>query len=847
MVGHRFVELLSSATGGGEAAGGGGFEITTFCEEPRLAYDRVNLSGYFDGKSAEDLALARLEQYRAAGVTVHVGDKAVAIDRAAKLVVSAAGRAVAYDRLVLATGSYPFVPPIPGARGAGCFVYRTLEDLDAIRAAAEGARVGVVIGGGLLGLEAANALEHLGLAVHVVEFAPRLMALQIDETGGALLRARIEALGVTVHTARSTTEIVPGEDGRVAALRFSDGSELCADLVVFSAGIRPRDELGRGCELAVGDRGGIVIDDRCRTSDPDIFAIGECALHRGRTYGLVAPGYQMARVAAAVLDGDTSARFEGADTSTKLKLLGVDVASFGDAFATTPGARLLSFFDGNAAVYKKLVLSSDGTRLLGGVLVGDAAAYAELHRLAGADTALPPHPEDLILPARAGVERAGGGGGGVTALGAGATICSCLNVTKGAICAAIGGGATSVAAVKACTKAGTGCGSCTTLVGELVKHELGRAGVAVSNHVCEHFPHSRQELYHLVRLHRLDSFEALLERHGRGRGCEICKPAVASILASAWNEHVLDDRHLPLQDTNDRFLANIQRDGSYSVVPRVPGGEITPEQLIALGSVARKYGLYSKITGAQRVDLFGARVEQLPLIWRELVDAGFESGHAYGKALRTVKSCVGSTWCRYGVQDSVALAIALENRYKGLRAPHKLKSAVSGCARECAEAQGKDFGVIATEKGYNLYVCGNGGMKPQHAQLVATDLDEETLVRVIDRFLMFYIRTADRLQRTASWLNGLEGGLAYLKRVILDDSLGIAAELEAEMAAVVGSYRCEWRATLDDPAKLSRFRAFVNVPAADPSIVMLRTRGQPRPAQWEEKSDDKAPPLKEAG
>ncbi|MGZ3442462.1 MAG: nitrite reductase large subunit NirB, partial [Polyangia bacterium] len=660
-------------------------------------------------KSAADLALARIEEYQRAGVVVHVGDKAVAIDRAAKTVTSAGGRTVAYDKLVLATGSYPFVPPIPGRTSRGSFVYRTIEDLDAIRDAAADARVGVVIGGGLLGLEAANALVNLGLAVHVVEFAPRLMTLQVDEIGGALLRTRIEKLGVTVHTARSTTEIVADDDGRVAAMKFSDGGELCTDLIVFSAGIRPRDELARSCELAVGDRGGVVIDDRCRTSDPDIFAIGECALHAGRTYGLVAPGYQMARVVADVLAAADRERFTGADLSTKLKLLGVDVASFGDAFATTPGARLVSFFDGNAEVYKKLVVSSDGTRLLGGVLVGDAGGYAQLHQLAASAVTLPPHPEDLILPQREGGKPAGLG---VDALPDGATICSCLNVTKRAICDAIVGDKLgSVAAVKSCTKAGTGCGSCTTLVAQLLKHELKRAGVATTDHLCEHFRFSRQELYHLVRLHGHRSFEALLAHHGQGRGCEICKPAVASVLASAWNEHVLDKKHLPLQDTNDRFLANIQRDGTYSVVPRVPGGEITPEQLIALGSVAKKYGLYSKITGAQRVDLFGARVEQLPLIWRELIDAGFESGHAYGKALRTVKSCVGSTWCRYGVQDSVSLAIALESRYKGLRSPHKLKSAVSGCARECAEAQSKDFGVIATEKGYNLYLCGNGGMK----------------------------------------------------------------------------------------------------------------------------------------
>jgi nitrite reductase (NADH) large subunit len=426
---------------------------------------------------------------------------------------------------------------------------------------------------------------------------------------------------------------------------------------------------------------------------------------------------------------------------------------------------------------------------------------------------------------------------GVDALPAAATICSCNNVEKGAICAAIAEGAHAVGALKSCTKAGTSCGSCVPLLNDLLKIELKKIGVAVNSALCEHFPCSRQDLYQLVRLHGIKTFDELIARHGRGQGCEICKPAVGSILASAWNEPILERRHRPLQDTNDRFLANIQRDGTYSVIPRVAAGEITPEQLVTIGEIARKHGLYTKITGAQRIDMLGARLEQLPLIWRELVDAGFESGHAYGKALRTVKSCVGETWCRYGVQDSVGLAVRLENRYKGLRSPHKLKSAVSGCARECAEAQGKDFGVIATEKGWNLYVCGNGGMKPQHAQLLATDLDEATLVAYIDRFLMFYVRTADRLQRTAGWLNDLEGGIAYLREVIVDDKLGIAAELEAEMAHVVGTYKCEWRDALEDPHKLAQFRSFVNSPAPDPSLVFIRERGQPRPAHPHEKRE----------
>jgi nitrite reductase (NADH) large subunit len=826
MVGHRLLERLI-------ASGLAGFRVTVFAEEPRLAYDRVNLSKYFEGKSAAELALGPPGQYGEAGIEVVLGDRVEAIDRTARVVRSASGRQVPYDRLVLATGSSPFVPPVKGREGAGCFVYRTIEDLEAIKAYAAGANVGTVVGGGLLGLEAANALKNLGLETHVVELAARLMALQVDEPGGAILRGRIEELGVAVHTGLVTKEIVLRE-GRVCGMMFADGGVLETDLVVFSAGIRARDELGKAAGLAIGQRGGFVIDERCRTSDPDILAIGECAAYDGRTFGLVAPGYEMAEIAAEELAGSGERRFRGADMSTKLKLLGVDVASFGDAFALEPGARTISIVDTVAGLYKKLVLSADKKLLRGGILVGDAAAYGQLLATCQNDLPLPEHPEDLILPDRPGAKRAGLG---VDGFPASATICSCHNVDKGTICQVIAAEKlTAVGGIKSCTKAGTGCGSCVTLLSDILKAELKKAGVSVPNHLCEHFPHSRQELFHLVKVHQLRTFEELLARHGRGRGCEICKPAVASILASTWNDHILDKPHLGLQDTNDRFLANLQRDGTYSVVPRVAGGEITPDQLIALGVVAKRYGLYTKITGGQRVDLFGARLDQLPYVWRDLIAAGFESGHAYGKALRTVKSCVGSTWCRYGVQDSVGMAVKLENRYKGLRSPHKLKAAASGCARECAEAQGKDFGVIATDKGYNLYVCGNGGMKPQHAQLLAADLDEETVIRYLDRFLMFYVRTADRLERTATWFNKLEGGLEYLRRVVVEDSLGIAAELEADMKHIVDSYQCEWKATLEDPQKLKRFRAFVNSDDPDPSIVFIRERGQHRPASWAEKA-----------
>jgi nitrite reductase (NADH) large subunit len=821
MVGQRFLEELVERQHP--------YQITVFCEEPRPAYDRVQLSSYFSGATADDLALTTMSFFHQHGITLMLGEQATRIDRNNKLVIGSQGSQVAYDELVLATGSFPFVPPIPGNARECCHVYRTIEDLDAIRASAAISKVGVVVGGGLLGLEAAKALKDLGLETHVVEFAPQLMAVQLDARGGDLLKRKIETLGVQVHTGKATQHIEDGEQCRHRMV-FADGS-LEADLILFSAGIRPQDALARSCDLAVGERGGVIINDQCRTSDPAIYAIGEVALWQQRIFGLVAPGYDMARQLAAQFCADSSAAFSGADMSTKLKLLGVEVGSIGDAHGRTPGSQSCYIEDSTTGLYKKLVISADGQKLLGAVLVGDTSDYGSLlqYCLNGID--LPDSPMSLILPAGSDKPSLG-----VDALPDSAQICSCNNVSKGALCSAISNGCTTIGALKKDTRASATCGGCAALVKQVLESELKRQGVEINNHICEHFAYSRQELYHLIRVNEIRTFDALLAQFGKGYGCDICKPAVGSILASCWNDYILDPRHVGLQDTNDNFLANLQKDGSYSIVPRVPGGEITPDKLLVLGNVAKKYDLYTKITGGQRIDLFGARVEQLPLIWRELVDAGFESGHAYGKSLRTVKSCVGSTWCRYGVQDSVAMAIYIEERYRGLRSPHKLKMAVSGCTRECAEAQSKDVGVIATEKGWNLYLCGNGGMRPRHAELFASDLDDATLIRYIDRFLMFYIRTADRLQRTSVWRDNLEGGLEYLQDVIIHDSLDIGVELEQQMMAVVDTYACEWKRTIEDPQALQRFRPFVNDDSSDEHIVYVRERGQKRPARPDEKN-----------
>src|SRR6516225_7805907 len=812
MVGHRFAEALTARDDAGR------FRVTVLSEEARPAYDRVALSSVFDGADEAALRLPPLDPAR---VDLRLGISAVSVDTDRRVVTTSAGPEIGYDELVLATGSYPFVPPVPGHDAPGCFVYRTLDDLDAIQSAAASARSGVVIGGGLLGLEAANALRLLGLEPHVVELAPHLMAVQLDEGGGALLAGLVSDLGVAVHCGTATTQVLTDpETGHATGVELADGSVIHAGIVVFAAGVRPRDQLARAADLTLGPRGGVAVDETCRSvSDPRVWAIGEVAALDGQLFGLVAPGYAMAETAADRLLGGP-ATFPGADLATKLKLLGVDVASFGDAHGRTPGALCVVLNDPVRRSYGKLVVSDDTSTLLGGILVGDASRYAMLRPLAGSP--LPADPASLLAPD-------GDGGAGLGALPDTAQICSCSAVTKGQVLSAISAGAAAdVPGLKACTRAGTGCGSCVPTLKQL----LTAAGVVQPKALCEHFGASRAELFEITAASGIRTFSELISRYGRGRGCDICKPAVASILASLHTgDHILDGERAALQDTNDRHLANMQRNGTYSVVPRIPGGEITPAKLKIIAEVAEEFGLYTKITGGQRIDLFGARLEQLPAIWKRLTDAGFESGHAYGKALRTVKSCVGDTWCRYGVQDSVGLAIELELRYRGLRAPHKIKGGVSGCARECAEARSKDFGVIATESGWNLYVGGNGGFRPRHAELLVSDVSREELIKILDRLLMFYIRTADRLQRTAAWIEAMDGGLSHLRDVVVDDRLGVCASLEEAMARHIAGYSDEWRAVLEDPARQAKFASFANAPGTpDSAIEFTVERGQRIPA-----------------
>lgn len=817
MVGYKFCEKLRSLSED--------IEIIVYGEEPRAAYDRVHLSSFFSGTTPEELLMAPLSWYRENNITLYTSELVIKINRESKTIETHSGRVDHYDSLILATGSSAFVPQLEGVERDGVFVYRTIEDLYAITNYAKKVKRGAVMGGGLLGLEAAKALLDLGLETHVVEFAARLMPRQIDEAGSEVLIHKLSELNITVHTGKNT-KMIAG-NGKLEGLRFANDEMLDVEMLVISAGIRPRDELAKSSGLSVHARGGILVDHHLKTNDPDIFAIGEAAVFNNTVFGLVAPGYEMADIVARQLTGDHSKFFSGFDMSTKLKLIGVDVASFGDPFGEAPGSTPIVFKDKRKGIYKRINISGDGKFLLGGILIGDASQYNLLHQMVANKMPLPENPESLIGIGGAPVAE----GAGIKALPDTAQVCSCENVTKGdLVCKIKEEGALTLNDLKKSTKACTGCGGCTPMVQDLLKMTLESMGHTVKKTLCEHFAYTRQELYDIVKIKGIKTFDELLNEYGKGDGCEVCKPAAASLFASIWNDLIANQD--TIQDTNDRYLANIQRGGTYSVVPRIAGGEITPEKLIVIGRVAQKYGLYTKITGGQRIDMFGASVEQLPEIWEELVAEGFESGHAYGKALRTVKSCVGSTWCRYGVQDSVSFAVEVENRYKGIRAPHKLKGGVSGCIRECAEAQSKDFGIIATEKGWNLYVCGNGGARPQHAKLLVSDVDSDTCLRYLDRFLMFYIKTADPLTRTATWLDKMEGGLSYLYDVVVNDSLNIGADLEKDMDALRANYHCEWKEVVENAELKNKFKHFVNADESDPTLEFVDLRGQKMPVDW---------------
>lgn len=827
MVGYKFCEKFVAKEGSEN------YKIIVFGEEPRPAYDRVHLSEFFENQDAKALEMAPRSWYKENNIELITNVRINDIHRAKKTITGANDNEYSYDYLVLATGSSAFVPPIKGSEKEGVFVYRTIEDLEGMLAYADklnkeksNARA-AVLGGGLLGLEAGKAAMDMGLEPHIVEFAPKLMPRQLDSRSSQVLQLKLESIGLNIHLSKATNQIL-GND-HITGMEFGEDDKLDVDMLIISAGIRPRDELAKTCDLEMGTRGGIVVNNKMQTTDPDIFAIGEVALYNQMIYGLVAPGYDMAGIAVDQIMGEEESLMPAEiDMSTKLKLIGVDVASFGEPFMPASKGHSIIFENKTQYLYKRINVSLDGKSLLGGILVGDASDYSMLHQIYLNGMKIPEDPAQLILPAGDG----GTSFGDVMDLPDEAQVCSCESVTKGQICSAIESGeATDLAGVVSCTKAGTGCGGCKPMIADLTNSTLKSLGIEVKKGVCEHFDLSRQDLYKIIQVKGYTKFNEVLDHHGNGgHGCELCKPLVASLMATINADTA--NKEYAIQDSNDRYLANIQRNGTYSVVPRVPGGEITPDKLIALGQIAKKYDLYTKVTGGVRIDLFGATLNQLPLIWKELISHGFESGHAYGKSLRTVKTCVGSTWCRYGMDESVSFGIELENRYRGIRAPHKIKGGVSGCIRECAEARGKDFGLIAVDGGWNLYLGGNGGATPRHAELFAEQIDNDTVIKYIDRYLMFYMRTAKPLQRTAAWQERLEGGLDYLKEVIIDDKLGIAEDLDNEMQSLVNKFECEWTQAINDPETMKRFNHFVNSDDDDDNLVFVPLRDQKMPEQW---------------
>ncbi|TID26846.1 nitrite reductase [Venturia nashicola] len=857
------------------------YDIIVIGEEPHLAYNRVGLTSFFQHREVENLYLNPKEWYTSmpeGSLSYHLNTMVTEIDSENKTVKTSGANIVPYDILVLATGSDALLPRhTPGHDAKGVFVYRTIDDLQRLIefAKTKKGRTGAVVGGGLLGLEAAHAmmdLEEFG-KVKLIERNRWVLSRQLDSDAGGMVVEQVKALGLDVMLSKRVGKIETDEDNNVVGVIFEDGERMDCSCICFAIGIKARDELARKAGIKCADRGGgIVVKPNLETSKKDIYAIGECASWENQTFGLIAPGVEMADVLAFNLTQakvHTPRVFKRPDLSTKLKLLGVEVASFGDFFADRdgpkelpirrgggqkegvvdakdrvktmtegappPAVKALTYKDPFQQVYKKYLFTMDGKYLLGGMMIGDTKDFIKLVPMVKNQKVLDMPPSELIVGAQKSDEE------GADDLTDDTQICSCHNVTKGDVSKAVKDGTCkSIGDVKSCTKAGTGCGGCMPLVQTIFNKAMLSMGQEVKNHLCPHFEFSRADLFNIIYVKKLQSFADVMKESGKAPesvGCEVCKPTVGSIISSLFNKHIVDAPRRGLQETNDKFLANIQRDGTFSVVPRVSGGEITADKLIIIGQVAKKYGLYCKITGGQRIDMFGAQKKDLIDIWTELVAGGMESGHAYAKSLRTVKSCVGTTWCRYGVGDSVGMAIRLEERYKSIRAPHKIKGGVSGCVRECAEAQNKDFGLIATDKGFNIYVGGNGGAKPRHSEVLATDVPPDDVVPILDRYLSFYIRTADRLQRTARWIENLPGGIKYLREVILEDKLGICADLEQQMQDLVQTFFCEWTDVITNTERRKAFLQFANTDEnMGPTIEKTKERDQQRPSYWPQSS-----------
>jgi len=775
------------------------YDITIFGAEPHPNYNRILLSPVLAGEmTVSDIILNEYDWYRQHGITLNTGKQVVKIDRVARKVVADDGSEVPYDRLLIATGSTPFMLPIPGNDLPGVIGYRDIKDTDEMIAAATQHKHAVVIGGGLLGLEAANGLKMRGMDVTVVHIGPWLLERQLDETAGRMLQQSLEAKGLKFLLQKQTEALIQGESGRVAAVRFKDGMQIPADLVVMAAGIRPNFSLAE--QSGIYCNRGIVVNDTMQTFDPKIYAVGECVSHRGIAYGLVAPLFEQAKVAANHLAGYGIGRYTGSVTSTKLKVTGIDLFSAGD-FMGGEGTDDIVLNDPAGGVYKRLVLRQD--KLVGAVLYGDTSEGPWYFQLIKDERDIHDIRDQLIFGQSLVGDAGHQGESRAASMPDEAEVCGCNGVCKGTIVKAIKEqGLFSLDEVKKHTKAASSCGSCSGLVEQILASTIGGAYTPAASDkkpICACSEHSHQAVRAAIRERRLTTKEAVFAELGwsTANGCEKCRPAINYYLISTWPHEARDDPQSRL--INERSHANIQKDGTYSVVPRMWGGLTTPNELRAIADVAEKYQVPTvKVTGGQRIDLLGIKKEDLPGVWADLNAAGMVSGHAYGKSIRTVKTCVGAEHCRFGTQLAMDMGVKLEKMLFDMYAPHKVKLAVSGCPRNCAEAGIKDVGVIGVDSGYELYVGGNGGIKTEVAQFLCKVKSDEEVMEYGGAFLQLYREEGWYLERTCHWLERV--GLDYVKGQVVDDDEKRKA-LHGRLLDSLKNARDPWQTSREGEAK----------------------------------------------
>jgi nitrite reductase (NADH) large subunit len=759
------------------------FDITMIGAEPHGNYNRILLSNVLNGtQNADDITMNPLQWYKDNGIKLIAGVPAIGIHREKRTVMLLDARQISYDKLIIATGSRPFVPPIPGTDLYGVFVFRTLEDCTSIAKYAQTSKTAVVIGGGLLGLEAAKGLMTHGPQVHVIEMAPHLMAVQVDSRGGEILGKTVASLGVTSHCSKATVEILADEGRRACGVKFKDGSTLACDMVVISAGIRPNGELAKEAGLAVEKA--ILVDDQMLTNDPDIYAVGECAQHRGKLYGLVAPIWDQCNTLADQITGtNRDAAYTGSFVATKLKVMGVNVASMGERDGT-PGDEIVRYEEPDTGIYKKLIIR--GGKLAGAILVGDTDSYDDLSAKMKSQDSLPARRAELLFGAPAANESFS-----FAAMPDDKQVCDCNGVCKGKIVESIKAGCTTLKAVGKATRAGTGCGSCKKMITGLIECIAGEVKADPSEGwYVPAIPMDKPTLVAEIQKRGLKAVSQVMEALAKKED-EKSKMGLAILLRALWGKDYIDERDC--RYVNDRLHGNIQKDGTFSVIPRIYGGVTTADELVKIGTVAKKYNVPTvKLTGGQRIDLLGIKKEDLPAVWKDL---GMVSGYAYTKAFRTCKTCVGSEWCRFGTNNSTALGIAIEKKFQGIETPAKVKMAVSGCPRNCAESTTKDVGIIATEGGeWEIYIGGACGVSVRKGDVLCRVKSQEEAIRMTARFMQYYQDHARYLERTYDFVPRI--GLEKIKKLLVEDSEGICADLDAKMQSYLDATLDPW---VEDP------------------------------------------------